>query len=191
MNEIESPFARILIRTPEQRIISLLAMNPGKPFYLREISKTLGMSLGATHAALQTLERTKMLSTEFVGKTKLYELAVSSPVAQAFRVLNTILVLEPLVGELKVLARRIILYGSYASGTFSKKSDLDLLIVAEDKKRVLGFVEIAKRKTGLDLRPLVMNQLEWMSIEQKSPEFFDELSHGFVLWEKQVEESRL
>ena len=61
----------------------------------------------------------------------------------------------------------------------------------EDSARVIEMIEASQRKTGLDLRPLIMNQLEWLNLEQKSPEFFDELSHGLILWEKPVEESRL
>jgi hypothetical protein len=28
-----------------------------------------------------------------------------------------------------------------------------------------------------------MNQPEWIKLEQSSPEFFDEISHGIILWE--------
>jgi predicted nucleotidyltransferase len=70
-------------------------------------------------------------------------------------------------------------------------SDLDLLVVAEDKTKVTDLTEKAKRKIGLELRPLIMNQLEWMNLEQTSPEFFDELSHSLILWERTVELFRL
>jgi predicted nucleotidyltransferase len=166
-------------------------MNPGKPFYTREISRALGISLGSVHSALLSLENLEFLTPQLIGRTKLYQLAARGPIIPAFRVLNTLLVLDPLVTDLKEISRRVVLYGSYANGTFSEGSDLDLLIVTEDSARVIETIEASQRKTGLDLRPLIMNQLEWMNLEQKSPEFFDELSHGLVLWEKPVEESRL
>jgi hypothetical protein len=181
----------IFIKTPEQRILSLFAMNPGKPFYTREVSKALSISLGSAHTALLSLENMKILTSQMIGRTKLYQIAMLGPAIQAFRVLNTVLILEPLVGDLREISRRIVLYGSYATGTFSEGSDLDLLVVAEDKTKVTDLMEKAKRKIGLDLRPLIMNQLEWINLEQTSPEFFDELSHGLILWEKTVEESRL
>ena len=185
------PGANVFIQTPEQRILSLFAMNPGKPFYTREISKALGISLGSAHSALLLLENSEFLTPQPIGRTKLYQLATRGPIIPAFRVLNTILVLDPLVADLKEISRRVVLYGSYANGTFSAGSDLDLLIVTEDSARVIETIEASQRKTGLDLRPLIMNQLEWMNLEQKSPEFFDELSYGIVLWAKPVEESRL
>jgi predicted nucleotidyltransferase len=191
MNKVAGPGLSVLIKTPEQKILSLFAMSPGRPFYTREISKALGISLGSAHAALLSLEDKKILAAQHLGKTKLYHLAMLGPAIQSFRVFNTVLLLDPMVSDLREISRRIILYGSYANGTFSQESDLDLLIVTEDRAKVLDTVELAKRKTGLDLRPLTMNLLEWMNLEQKSPEFFDELSHGIILWERPVDESRL
>jgi predicted nucleotidyltransferase len=178
------------ITTPEQRIISLFTMNPGQSFYTRQISKTLGISLGTTHFALQALEGKNMLTSRLIGKTKLYDLVISMPVVQAFRILNIILILEPLFTPLHEISRQIILYGSYAQGNIGPQSDLDLLVVTESKKKTLDFIEGIKRKTGLDIRPLVMDQVEWMKLEKKSPEFFDELSHGILLWERSLGESR-
>lgn len=179
-----------LISTPEQRIISLLAMNPGKAFYTRQISKKLGISLGGTHSALQALETKNMLTSRLIGKTKLFDLVIPMPVVQALRVLNIILVLEPLLKTLREMSRRIILHGSYAKGSIGQESDLDLLVVTESKKKASDSVEGIKRKTGFDIRPLFMDQVEWMKLEKKSPEFFDELSHGIILWESPPDESR-
>jgi predicted nucleotidyltransferase len=179
-----------LINTPEQRILSLLAMNPGQAFYTRQISKELGISLGATHSALHALETKNMLASRLVGKTKLYDLALSIPVVRAFRILNIILILEPLLKTLRETSRRIILYGSYAKGTIGPESDLDLLAVTESKKRAEDSIEGIQRKTGLDIRPLIMDQVEWMKLEKKSQEFFDKLNHGIILWERPVDESR-
>jgi len=181
----------LFIGTPEQKILSLFAMNPGVAFYTRQIAKKLEMSLGTTHASLQSLQKMDILSSQMIGKTKVFELDIQGPIIQSFRVFNTILILEPFIDRLKEISRRIVLYGSYAKGTFSKENDLDLLAVAENKNQASKLIEEAKRKTGLDIRPLIMNQLEWMKIEQTSPEFFDEISHGIILWEKAVEESRL
>ncbi len=190
VNVLNSSFS-LLIQTPAQRILSLLAMNPGRSFYTREISKELNISLGSAHSVLLSLENLRLLTPEFIGRTKIHRLASLSPAIQVFRVLNTILILEALTSDLENISRRVVLFGSYARGTFSQGSDLDLLVVAEDKARATELMESAKRKNGFDLRPLIMNQLEWMDLEQNNPAFFDELSHGITLWERPVEESRL
>ena len=114
--------ADILIKTPEQRIFSLFAMNPDRPFYLREISKRLNISLGATHGALAALEKAGILSSRTIGKTKLFEVVANSSqaVLKSFRVFNAVLLLEPLVELIKSRTSRVILYGSYAKGKIGR-----------------------------------------------------------------------
>ncbi|MDH4272964.1 MAG: nucleotidyltransferase domain-containing protein [Candidatus Aminicenantes bacterium] len=179
----------VLIKSPEQRILSLFAMNPDRPFYVREISKKLKISLGAAHAALLYLEKAGILDHERAGKTKLYRLRGPNPIINSFRVLNTLIILEPLIEAIKGISRRAILFGSYAAGTFTASSDLDLFIVSGEKGKILARVDAFKRKTGLDIRPIIKDQLEWMKLDKDNPEFSDELGRGMTLWEKPVDES--
>ena len=179
----------ILIKSPEQKILSLFAMNPGRPFYVREVAKRLRISVGAAHTALVGLEKGKLLDFERLGKTKLYRLRSPNPTVDLFKVLNTLVDLDPLIESLKDAARRIILFGSYATGTFGASSDLDLFIVSGKKSEVLVKIDAFKRKTGLDIRPLIKDQVEWRKLEKSNPEFSDELVRGITLWEKPVDES--
>lgn len=181
----------VFIKSTEQKILSLFAMNPDRPFYGREISKKLKISLGAVHAALRSLEKRGILDSQHVGKTKLYRLVAPNPIIHSFMVLNALLVLEPLIEALKDISRRVILFGSYATGSFAASSDLDLFIVSREKEKILRIIESFKRKSGLDIRPIIKDQVEWMKLERGSPEFFDELRRGIILWEKPVGESGL
>lgn len=183
--------ADVLIKTPEQKIFSLFIMNPERPFYLREISKRLNISLGATHAALLALQNAQILSCRSVGKTRLFELETLNfrGALNSSRVLNTVLILEPFVEVLKNHSRRIILYGSYARGTFTLESDLDLFIVSDDRETVLSQLNDLLRNIEIDIRPVIKGQVEWMDLEKTDPEFFRELMNGLSLWEKEVCES--
>jgi predicted nucleotidyltransferase len=185
--------ADILVKTPEQRIFSLFVMNPDRPFYLREIAKRLNISLGTTHGALISLQKTKILASRSAGKTKLFELETrnSPAVLTSFRVINAVLILEPLVELLKNLSQKIILYGSYARGTFTQESDLDLFIVAAEREEVLGHINDFLRNTEIEIRPVIKGQPEWMDLEKTDPEFFREVMDGLFLWEKKVSESGL
>ncbi|MGB7296027.1 MAG: nucleotidyltransferase domain-containing protein [Candidatus Aminicenantales bacterium] len=181
----------VFIKSTEQKILSLFAMNPGRSFYGREICKKIEISLGAAHAALRALERQGILVSENIGKTKLYRFEAENSFIRSFKVLNTLLVLEPLVEATKGISRRIVLFGSYATGTFDSSSDIDLFIVSGEREEMLGKIDAFKRKSKLDIRPIIKNQVEWMELDRKNPEFFDELSRGLTLWEKPVEEPGL
>lgn len=183
------PRTGLVVKSPEQRILSFFAMNPERGFYGREISRSLNISVGAVHAALKTLEEAKFVEPEQAGKTKLYRLTSLSPIVRVYRILNTLLALEPLVDELKGLSRKILLYGSYATGDFASSSDLDLLVVSGEKQKIFKRIEDFARKSTLDIRPLVKDQVEWMTLERESPEFFAELDRGVLLWDRPVDES--
>ena len=178
----------ILVKSSEQKILSLFAMNPDKSFYGREISRRLKISLGAAHGALLIFENNGILVSQKIGKTKLYKLEPFNPIINAFKILNTLLIIEPLIQSLKKNSRRVILYGSYSTGSFTSGSDLDLFIVSEEKDKVQSIIDSFKRKTNLDIRPLIKSLVEWIKLEKEDPEFFTEVNFGKTLWEKPIDE---
>lgn len=178
----------IFIKSSEQKILSFFAMNPTQSYYGRQISRKLEISLGAAHGALQLLEKNGILVSQTIGKTKLFRLEPFNPIINIFKILNTLLILEPLTQILKEYSGRIILYGSYSSGTFSSESDLDLLIVSEDKKKIIDIIDGFERKINIDIRPNIKNPVEWIRLEKDDPEFFFEVNQGISLWEKPIDE---
>jgi len=179
----------ILIRTVEQRILSLFTANPDKAFYSREVSKKIKISLGAASNALRLLEKNNVLTSERKGKTSLYTLKLPNEYLERFKILNTLLALEPLVEKLKNISRRIVLYGSYATGTFTSDSDLDLFIVSEKREEALKAAANFKTNTVFEIKPVIKRQVEWMQLEKSDPEFFGEVNQGITLWEKTINES--
>ncbi len=178
----------IFVKSPEQKILSLFAMNPDKQFYGRQISRRLRMSLGSAHGALSLLEKNGILVSQNIGKTKLYRLKDFNSIINTLKILNTLLILEPLTQVLKEISRHIILYGSYSTGTFTSESDLDLFIVSEEKEKVTSNIDSFKRKTNLDIRPYIKSLIEWIKLEKEDPEFFNEVNLGITLWEKPIDE---
>lgn len=178
----------IFIKTVEQRILSLFVANPDKAFYGREVSKKIKTSLGANSKALRLLEKNNALISERKGKTSLYTLKLPNEYLERFKILNTLLTLEPLVEKLKNISRRIVLYGSYAAGTFTSDSDLDLFIVSEKREEVLKATANFKSNIA-EIKPVIKKQVEWMQLEKGEPEFFAEVNRGIILWEKPINES--
>lgn len=179
----------IFIRTVEQRILSLFLANPDKTFYSREVSKKIKTSLGATSNALRLLEKNNVLISERKGKTSLYTLKLPDVFLERFKILNTLLTLEPLVEKLKNVSRRVVLYGSYATGAFISESDLDLFIISEKREEVLKAIANFKANTTFEIKPVIKKQVEWMQFEKGDPEFFAEVNQGITLWEKPINES--
>ena len=102
--------------------------------------------------------------------------------------LNALLILDPLIQALKANSIRVVLYGSYSTGAFTSESDCDLFIASEDKEKVERFIDRFKRKTDLDIRPIIMSLVEWMQMEKGNPVFFGEINRGITLWEKPIDD---
>lgn len=181
-------FFDLFIKTSEQKVLSLFVMNPDQVFYGRQVSRRLKISLGAAHGALLFLEKSGILVSQIIGKTKLYRLEPSNPIIKAFKIMNALLILDPLTQSLKRHSSRITLYGSYSTGAFDSESDIDLFIVADEKEKITSDIERFTRKTNLDIRPIIMSHVEWSKLEKEDPEYYSEISMGLPLWEKPIDE---
>ena len=179
----------IFIKTVEQRVLSLFVANPDKVFYSREVSKKIKTSLGATSNALRLLEKNSILSSEKKGRTSLYTLKLPNEYLERFKILNVLLIIEPLIEKLKSISRRVILYGSYATGAFTSDSDLDIFVISEKRNEVLKAIGGFKANITLEIKPVIKKQVEWMQLEKSAPEFFIEINKGITLWEKPINES--
>ena len=183
----------ILIKTTHQKVLSFFLVNPTKHFYGSEISKKMGISVGQTSKILNDLLKAGVLEKEPRGKTELYHSIGDSPVLRIYKVLNTLIFIEPLVDELKKVSKRIILFGSCANGMNIENSDLDLFIVSSNEKVLDIIVQypLAEYYGFSEIKPVIKKPYEWAILEDKDPVFFNELQKGMLLYEKEIDESRL
>jgi predicted nucleotidyltransferase len=91
----------------------------------------------------------------------------------------------------KYKSEKIILFGSYATKTERKNSDIDLLIIKETNKRfvdrVIELVQLIRERFGFKypVEPLIYTPDEWKSAEEIDSAFIRlVLSKGVVLYEK-------
>ncbi|MCJ7679354.1 MAG: nucleotidyltransferase domain-containing protein, partial [Candidatus Aminicenantes bacterium] len=157
-----------------------------KPLYIRKITRLLNISLGTAHHALLSLEQNGVLSSYTQGRTKLYDLNVSHPAFDAFKLLNVLFLLNPLIDELKTISSRIILFGSYSRGTFTSQSDCEMFIITENTKNVLVQIEQFAVRTKLSFRPVIRSEDNRKELEKEDPFVFGQINRGFTLWDKSV-----
>lgn len=184
----------LLIKTTHQKVISLFLAHPTRHFYGTEISKIVGISIGQTSKVLNDLFKAGILERERKGKTELYNISPDSAVLRTYKVLNTLISITPLIEKLKKVSKRVILYGSCAKGTNIEESDLDMLIVSSSGESVLKVIGqfSSKNYYGFsEIRPVIKKPSEWASLEEKDPVFYSELQKGVLLFEKEIDESRL
>ena len=85
------------------------------------------------------------------------------------------------IAGLRKYAHKVILFGSCAQGTDTAESDIDLLVIARDKRKA----EKAARTIRLS-RPIqwvIKTPQEYVVMNSNEKVFTGEISQGIVLWE--------
>jgi len=147
-------------------LLSKLVMNPDKSFYIRELSKDLGVPYGMLYKEEKNLVSLGILREERRGKIVLVSANKALPYFAELKGLMTKTVgLADLVrDELSGLKgiRHALIYGSFASGEETESSDIDLLIVGSvNEEEILKAISRAEEKSGREINYILWSEREF------------------------------
>jgi predicted nucleotidyltransferase len=165
---IESGIATALFSATQQRVLGLLFGQPDRSFFANEIIALAGAGSGATQRELAKLELASLVKTSRVGNQKHYQANSDSPIYAelASIIAKTVGIVEPLRVALAPLAKKIqvaFVYGSLAKKSDTAKSDIDIMVIADDLSYadVYAALEIAETKLARAISPTVQSLAEW------------------------------
>ena len=152
------------------RILRLLCAHPEREYTLRDLSRTLGQSLGATVPAFNGLLDTRVVVTRRVGRSRTVRLNTRHGLAGALRTLfreET----EALVRGAGTFAeslppaglKAVVLFGSAARGEASSRSDVDVLVVVDNPRLAARVQQVAASmldRFDAAVSPLVLTERE-------------------------------
>lgn len=166
MSRVDSIFrSRSLIQA-----IAILALHPSEEFGVSELADLIGITRPSLLVGLQSLEAEGLIEHRSVGKKKLYRAVVDHPL---FPEISSIaiktfggqdVVNEALRSDPNVLFAAI--FGSFASGTSTPRSDIDVLVVIADSDadetdyRVSGRLAIAGDKIGREVHANIVRRTD-------------------------------
>jgi predicted nucleotidyltransferase len=128
--------AGALFTSTQRRMFGLLFGQPERRFFANELIRLTGSGSGAVQRELQQLSDSGLVTVTKEGERKYFQADATAPIFEELQgiVLKTIGAAEPLRSALAPIAREIhlaLIYGSFAKGTESATSDLDLLVVSD------------------------------------------------------------
>lgn len=128
--------AATLFGKTRQAVLTALFEQPDRRFYVRELARQSGISVGALQSELSTLAEADLITREKDGNRVLYQANSASQVFGEIRslVLKTCGMPVRIRRALEPLGKAIhyaTIYGSVAKGTNQSRSDVDLLVVGE------------------------------------------------------------
>jgi predicted nucleotidyltransferase len=183
-----------LIATINQKVLGLLVKFSDEEFYEREVARRLGISYGSANRALNELFSSGVVSRRREGKMYFYSIDSSNAALTEFKKMVNLMLVEPLVEELKKMSSRIVLYGSCAIGTDTSESDIDLFVVSNSKEDVSNVISNFKFPRGFEnihIQSVIRTPVELLEGEESERSFIEEVDRGILLWEKVASESRV
>ena len=162
-----------------RRLFGLIVLAPTRSLGVRELARELNVSPAFVSGYFKALARKGLLTRD--GKPDF-----SSPLLRGLKLLYNIELLWPLANAISKnrLVLGIGVYGSWAFGTNTGESDLDLWVKA---KRPLSLAETAKLKleadgfSSSDVSFLILEREKLQSLKKASPPFYYALANSFLL----------
>lgn len=152
----------------------------------RELEIRSGLSHEPTYRILKGLVKEKCLVEKKVGKTNVYSFIKNEysyllfnhySLSRKEAFLKKHKMIYSRVKEFceEIKAESIILFGSYAKGTETEKSDIDLLAVST-KKNIEKVARTYQTKYNMVIRPVVIKPDDFKNIKKDNPEFYQDLT---------------
>jgi len=163
-------------------------------FTSKQIEEKSGYSHESTFRILKGLVDKKCLIEKKVGKTNVYEFVKDRDIIyQGFTSYMTKKRLD-FKQKHQLLYKRLyeflnevnpegpaVIFGSFAKGTETKNSDVDILIV-RNKNDIQNKVQVFKTQYNTNLQPVIVKTSDFKNIKKDNPQFWSDLiEYGVVL----------
>ncbi|MEW5897369.1 MAG: nucleotidyltransferase domain-containing protein [Nanoarchaeota archaeon] len=160
----------------KHKIINYLGKHLSGYFTMHELSKLVNIPYASFYRTVQRMN--DVLNVEVVGKSKTVNLKIKNPVVKAHLTVSSdeekkeFIKKQPIIKKIFMELNTndvVVLFGSYAKGNETEKSDIDLLIINQDGKKSLSFskYEILFKKK---INPIFVTAKEFKKMLQDEEE---------------------
>jgi hypothetical protein len=157
-------------------------LKTGKEIYVKEIARKLKISPQTANYYLKFYKQVGILKERKKGNLLLYSL-IDNCLTRQLKIFYILDVLYPLIlkfyKENDIIS--VVLYGSHASGTYDRNSDIDLLIISQKKILNMDGIRRLEKKIGKEVKIHVFSLGEWRSLKRKKDSFVRSVLSNYIL----------
>ncbi|MCQ8894489.1 MAG: nucleotidyltransferase domain-containing protein [Methanolinea sp.] len=156
-------------------LLTLFLMNPGRQYYVREISRLIDVDIAPLRKELANLESIGLLKSERVGNQKHYRVNETHYLYQDLQklILKTEGIAQVLVGRFSnnEAIEILFIYGSFAAGKAHERSDIDLFVVGEiENDDLIASITDTELQLGREINYTLLRKEEFMErIHKRDP----------------------
>lgn len=152
----------------QARVLAILFGQPDRALAITEIIRRAGSGRGAVQRELEKLTAAGILEKVVSGSRKLYRADKQCPIFAELHsiVVKTFGMIEPLqkaLGSYRSKIKVAFVYGSVAKGNDTAKSDIDVLLLADDLaySDVYSALQKAEKILGRPINPNIVTERDW------------------------------
>ena len=160
--------AASLFSRTQQRVLGLLFGQPERSYFATELIALAGAGSGSVQREIQKLLGAGLITSREVGRLRYFQANPRSPIFHELcqLMLKTTGRATPLrdaLGRVRKPIDLALIYGSIAKGEATAKSDIDLLVVADDLdlETLFRAIEPAEKQLGRKINPNLLSVSEF------------------------------
>ncbi|WP_368925768.1 nucleotidyltransferase domain-containing protein [Serratia marcescens] len=185
---MHDPMLELLFSEYRRKVLSLLFIEAGQAFHVREIARRTATQAGTLHKELSRLAESGILLRQRQGNQICYQAnadcLIFPELAAIFRkVCGPAECLRQTLAAFGEAIERAFIFGSVASGKATAASDIDVLIVGK-----LSFAEVIQAvyplqaTLGREINPKLYSPEEWRAALAENSAFIQDIMQKPQLW---------
>ena len=177
----------LVLSEARAKVLTALFSERGRAFYQRELERVTGLPVVAVQRQLRRLSSAGLVAVGNAGGRRVYSAdtrsAVYEEIASIVRKLR-----GPVAALRSALALRrgvklAFVFGSFATGSATASSDVDLMVLGDDSARVVrAALAAAERELRRSINEHVMTTQEWKARLRKRDPFLSNVRTEPKLW---------
>lgn len=187
----DNTLSGLILQSGKKKVLDELLEDPGKEYSIKELSDESGASYDLTHRFVQVLSSLGIIEKRRAGGAVFVQLNQSSPYIEPLEEIIRIDT-EPLLETAKRYAEEleeiesVLLFGSVARGTPRIDSDIDILVIVEDREEeseryANKLASKYEREDGVTIVPMVETMEEFQEDLETETPFVQELIKDAVV----------
>jgi len=161
------------------KVLRHISKKPYEKFYLRQIAKELKISTSSTKKAIDSLINLNLLKSETMGNLRIVYGNMEEILFKNYKILENISFLKDLIDQLKP-AISITLYGSYAKGENDSQSDIDIVLITNNKNKT----PTVYKDEELQIKKFTPK--EWKDMKKTNKAYVNDVSKGITLYGEKI-----
>jgi len=164
------------------RIIAFLLKNPGNEMGINGIARELNLSPGSIKRYVDILVKDDLAEIKKTGNIHQPQLKYDHALVKEMKKTYSLLLLfESGVQDIADNITSTALYGSFASGTYDEKSDIDILIITDNKELNSGIISEIEKNFNRELQATIIPYYKWETMKAKNHDFATSILKNHIL----------